>query len=111
MRMPIAVFLAVAAVAAAGCSRTSDHRTTTYQTPSQTVAATQQPPARIPMTDAQIIGVLDFANQQEIQEGQVAQQRAASAAVRDFATRMQRDHAMMQQQGSNLASRLNVMAA
>ena len=108
MRMPLLVLFA-AVIIAVGCSRTSDYKGTTYQTRSETMTTAQ--PARVPLTDAQIIGVLDFANQQEIQEGQVAQQRAASAAVRDFATRMQRDHAALAQQGSNLASRLNVMPA
>ena len=111
MRIPVLVLLAAASLAV-GCSKTSDYRTSTYQAPPQTAAVTQPaPPARIPLTDPQIIGLLDFANQQEIQEGQMAQQRAASVAVRDFATRMQRDHMTLQQGGSNLASRLNVVPA
>jgi putative membrane protein len=96
-------WLAVASALTAGCMHDTDRR-----------AAYEPAPAlheRSALNDAQIIGLLDQINRHEIDDGRLAEQRAASPAVRDFADRMARDHGMMQQQAGNLASRLNVIPA
>ena len=60
------------------------------------------------MSNAEIIGVLNAIDHNEIDAGQLALQKAPTPEVRSFASRMVREHEMMMQNTGRLAYRLNV---
>jgi putative membrane protein len=103
-----ALCLAAATVLAAGCADRNDEvRPVVYQPATSTSTASARPA----LTEPQIIGMLETINQTEVQDAQLAQQRASSPQVREYATRLQTDHSMLTQHGSNLSSRLNLAPA
>ena len=61
-----------------------------------------------PLTDANIVYILDHANMLDSSAGSVAAQKGTSADVREFATMMMRDHHSLRQQGQALATKLGV---
>lgn len=54
--------------------------------------------AAMPMTDAQIAGVIDFANNAEIQQAQLAQSKSKDAHVASFASMMIEQHSKAKQE-------------
>ncbi|HLV21753.1 MAG TPA: DUF4142 domain-containing protein [Polyangiaceae bacterium] len=60
------------------------------------------------LSDAQITAVTAAANQAEIREAQLAQQKAQSPEVKQFAQMMIRDHTQAQQKQSRLESQLGL---
>ena len=60
------------------------------------------------MSNAEIIGVLNAIDHNEIDAGQLALQKAPTPEVRSFASRMVREHEMMMQNTDRLAHRLSV---
>jgi putative membrane protein len=68
-------------------------------------AATGQDKA---LDDATIIAIFDAANTADIETGALADTRATSKEVRDFGAMLARDHAMVRQQGRDLAAKLGV---
>jgi putative membrane protein len=63
------------------------------------------------LTDANILAILEASSFHTIQESKLAQQRAANPDVRLLASRLTQDHQALQQETSNVASRLNVTPA
>lgn len=59
-------------------------------------------------TDAQIAAIVVAANQVDVEAGKLAESKARSGAVRNFANLMVRDHTAVNQSASDLVSRLHV---
>jgi putative membrane protein len=62
-------------------------------------------------TDANIVALLDEANQADSSAGAIASTKGTSAAVREFAKRMERDHHKLRSDGAALAKKLNITPA
>lgn len=112
----IATAAGLALVMAACADDSSSRRSTTVMPDGRTVMdhrggadsrMTEERMARR-ITDANMLAILESANRNTIQESKLAQQRASHPDVRLFANRLQTDHEMMLQQGSNVASRMNM---
>ena len=61
-----------------------------------------------PKNDSEIIQAVHTANVGEIGAGQLARERAASQAVKDFAVMMVQDHEKMDQSGKDVAAKLKI---
>jgi putative membrane protein len=98
----------------AGCSGDSGSRRTTISQTSETTNVEGRDAVMRPtraLTDANILAILEAANKGEIMEAKLAQQRAMNPEVRLYASRMTQEHQALLDQGSNLASRLNITPA
>jgi len=62
-------------------------------------------------SDANIVALLDEANVADSSAAAIARTKGTSSSVRDFATRMMRDHHTLRAQGAALAKKLNVTPA
>jgi putative membrane protein len=60
------------------------------------------------ITDAQIAAIVVTANQVDIDAGMLAESKATSADVKDFAKQMVTDHTGVNKQATDLATRLNL---
>ena len=58
--------------------------------------------------DATIVAIFDAANTADIETGKLAAERGSTVAVREFGAMLARDHAMVRQQGRDLARKLGV---
>jgi putative membrane protein len=65
-------------------------------------------PAQSALDDPTIVAIFDAANTADIETGQLAAERGASEAVREFGAMLARDHRMVRQQGRDLAAKLGV---
>ena len=72
-----------------------------------TQQATPEGP-RAALDDPTIVAIFDHANTADIETGRVATQRGHSKEVRQFGAMLARDHAMVRQQGRDLAQKLGV---
>jgi len=64
-----------------------------------------------PLTDANIVALLDEANRADSAAGALAVTKASNKAVKDFARLMMNEHHALRQQGQQLAKKLNVTPA
>jgi len=108
--------LALAALAAAACSKKENYGADTTAAASSTVtgdtsAMSAGAPAAGTWTDANIFALLDHANAADSAAGSIAATKATSSAVREFARRMTRDHHQLRTQGADLAKKLNITPA
>src|SRR5687768_14705650 len=76
----------------------------------------QQHPTQVParsaapaLDDATIVAIFDNANTADIETGKLAAERGHSKEVRQFGAMLARDHAMVRQQGRDLAKKLGVI--
>ncbi len=69
-------------------------------------AATAQ--TRTALNDPTIVAIFDAANSYDIEAGALAEKKAKSHDVREFAEMIQRDHRAVRQQGRDLAASLKV---
>jgi putative membrane protein len=60
------------------------------------------------LDDPTIVAIFDAANTADIETAALAQDRAGSKTVREFAAMLARDHKMVRQQGRDLAAKLGV---
>ena len=67
------------------------------------------PPA--PLTDGNIVYVLDQANRLDSAAGAIAATKGTNSEVREYGTRMTRDHHNLRKQGQDLATKLGVAPA
>jgi putative membrane protein len=67
--------------------------------------------AGAPLTDANIVALLDEANQADSAAGALAVTKATSKEVKDFAKLMMSEHHALRKQGQQLAKQLNVTPA
>jgi putative membrane protein len=94
-RNTIAVTLVAAAIAVAGVVAVS--------------SSAQSEPAPGPtLNDPTIVAIFDAANTWDIETGNLARQRGATKAVREFGEMIARDHTAVRQQGRDLAAKLGV---
>jgi putative membrane protein len=94
-----------------GCSTTetrSSRTTITHNPPATSTSTMRESDMRPMLSDANILAIIEAANTGEVQEGQLAQQRASNPQVRLFASKVTQDHRVLLEQGSNLASRMNI---
>src|SRR5687768_2773175 len=71
-------------------------------------AATDTTGASAPLTDANIVALLDEANKADSAAGALAVTKATNKAVKDFAHLMMGEHHALREQGQQLAKRLKV---
>ncbi len=64
--------------------------------------------AAAPPTDPQIAAIVVTANQVDIDAGKLAERKAASSAVKEFAQRMVADHSSVNKSAAELVQRLHV---
>jgi putative membrane protein len=93
--LPFALGIAVAASQA--------HPMAAQETPKPAAKAHQ--PA---LDDPTIVAIFDNANTSDIETGKLASERGHSKEVRQFGAMLARDHAMVRQQGRDLAKKLGV---
>ena len=108
--------LALAALAAAACSKKENYGADTTAAASSTVtgdtsAMSAGAPAAGTWTDANIFALLDQANAADSAAGSIAATKATSSQVREFAREMMRDHHRLRTQGADLAKKLNITPA
>lgn len=74
----------------------------------QRLASAPAPVAVAALDDATIVAIFDAANTWDIQTGNLAATRGASADVRQFGRMIAHDHTVVRQQGRDLAAKLHV---
>jgi putative membrane protein len=62
----------------------------------------------VALDDATIVAIFDNANTADIETGNLAAKRGSTNEVRQFGAMLARDHAMVRQQGRDLAKKLGV---
>jgi putative membrane protein len=101
----VTMMLAVSAAASAlACSHEREVMTPASRTTSMPGQGDSDSKERA-LSDAQIAGILEAANQAEIQQGTLAQRMARRPEVRDFATMMVTDHSKALEDGRHLATK------
>ena len=104
--------LAVATFAVAACKGKNESYgsvdTTKPATSSTDTSARAAAPAAPALTDANIVAILDFANESDSAFGALAVKKAKSADVKKFARLMEGEHHMLRREGQQLAKKLNV---
>jgi putative membrane protein len=73
-----------------------------------TAVAFGRSPEAAALDDPTIVAIFDAANTADIETGQLAADRGASAEVRQFGAMLVRDHKVVRQQGRDLATKLGV---
>lgn len=73
-----------------------------------TAVASGRSPEATALDDPTIVAIFDAANTADIETGQLAADRGASAEVRQFGAMLVRDHKAVRQQGRDLAKKLGV---
>lgn len=116
-----AVMLGLGLLLATACTPKSDRTDTTRgtaadrgtsQTASADTNAVPAPaPTAAPLTDANIVALLDEANQADSAAGAFAASRATNADVKAYARMMMSEHHGLRAQGQQLAKRINVTPA
>jgi putative membrane protein len=109
--------LAVAACSLAACGKkdnnaadtTAASSTTTSMDTSSTAASSTG--AGGTWSDANIVALLDEANQADSSAGSIASTKGTAGAVRTFGRDMMRDHHQLRAQGAALAKKLNITPA
>jgi putative membrane protein len=71
-------------------------------------AANTAQPAQAPMSDANILALLDEANVADSTTGSIAATKGTSSQVKAFGRDMMRDHHAMRQQGTTTAKQANI---
>src|SRR6266581_3217310 len=101
-----------AAVAMAACRKSENYTpdTGTAAAADTGMAAAPATALPAPLTDANIVFILDNANMLDSAAGAVAATKGTSADVREFGKRMMRDHHSLRKQGQDLAKKLKVTA-
>jgi putative membrane protein len=74
-------------------------------------AAVPAAPTPPPLTDVNIVAILDAANAADSAAGKIASTKGTRADVKDFGRMMMRDHHALRKQGEDLAKKLNVTPA
>jgi putative membrane protein len=82
--------------------------TTKAATATDTTARAATTPAAPALTDANIVAILDAANESDSAFGAMAVKKTKNPQVRQFARLMMAEHHMIRQQGQQLAKKLNV---
>jgi putative membrane protein len=108
-----AAWLVIISLAACGDrERTADVRDTVPAGPETGMAgdtaAAADAAGDAPFTDANIVALLDEANQADSAAGALAVTKATNKAVKDFARLMMGEHHALREQGQQLAKRLKV---
>ena len=88
-----------------GSVDTTKPATSSTDTSARAAAAPAAAPA---LTDANIVAILDFANESDSAFGALAVKKAKSADVKKFARLMEGEHHALRVQGQQLAKKLNV---
>jgi putative membrane protein len=103
------VLLGACALTAA-CSKSQAKIDTSALAPdtTATAAAVPVPPVPAPLTDANIVALLDEANAADSAWGAIAASKGTNAAVKDYGRMMMRDHHALRRQGMDLAKKLNL---
>jgi putative membrane protein len=76
--------------------------------PAAAPESTAAPATTAALTDPEIAAIVVAANEVDIQAGEQAQSKATDQRVKDFAQRMITDHTAVNQQASDLVSKLGV---
>jgi putative membrane protein len=108
--------LAIAALTLAACSKKESSSADTTAAPSTTSADTSAMAAGAPSTsgnwtDNNIFALLDEANMADSAAGAIAATKGTASSVREFGTRMMRDHHQLRAQGEVLAKKLKIIPA
>src|SRR6185369_9984738 len=86
----------VAAIAVAGATIASVRASSLGATP------------RAALDDPTIVAIFDAANTWDIETGKLAEKKGTTKEIRDFGAMLAHDHAMVRQQGRDLAKKLGV---
>jgi putative membrane protein len=65
-------------------------------------------PSKAPLTDAQILGILDAANGDEVDQGKIAEAKGHAQAVKRFGKMMIEEHTAAKEKGRGLAKALSL---
>ncbi len=98
-------------VALGACSKGDNAAVDTTGTALTPVDSTPVAAAPAPLTDANIVYILDNANVLDSSAGSVAATKGTNSEVRDFGKMMMRDHHALRQMGQDLAKKLAVTPA
>jgi putative membrane protein len=74
-------------------------------------AAPAAAPAPAPLTDANILALLDEINMADSANGNLAASKGTAAAVKSFGRDMERDHHTLRKSGQDLAKKINITPA
>jgi putative membrane protein len=108
------VFVVVGACALwAACSKGGANADSAAAADSAAKAAAAAPaaPAPAPLTDANIVALLDNANETDSAAGNIAATKGTNAEVKSFGREMMRDHHALRKMGQDLAKKLNLTPA
>ncbi len=107
-RTPIAALCAAALVSACAKGDSAADSAKLADSAAAAMAAPAAAPAAPGLTDANIVALLDGANQTDSTAGAIAAGMATHADVKSFARDMMRDHHALRVAGQDLAKKLNV---
>jgi putative membrane protein len=113
MRLNQAIAVAGACALVAACSKGDSKADSAAiaDSAAKATAAASAPPAPAPLTDANIVAILDNANATDSAAGKVASEKGTSSDVKDFGKMMMRDHHSLRKSGQDLAKKLNLTPA
>jgi putative membrane protein len=98
-------------VAIAACAKKDNSADSAAAADSAAKAAAAAAPtttAPAPLTDANILALLDEANAGDSAGGDLASKKGTAASVKDFGKMMMRDHHALRKGGQDLATKINV---
>jgi putative membrane protein len=98
----------------AACSKGGGNADSAAAADSAAKAAAAAPPAApapAPLTDANIVAILDNANVTDSSAGNIAATKGTNAEVKSFGRDMMRDHHALRKAGQDLAKKLNLTPA
>jgi putative membrane protein len=105
-----ALLITMAVLAGCGGKSAAELAADSTRIADSTARANAPPPAPVPpaLTDGQIVGIVQLANQAEINDGKQASSRATSGMVKSFARMMVTDHEQMHKETGKLADSLKM---
>lgn len=100
--------LAFGALALGACAKKDGSVADTTATEGTGAPAAAVSVTETPLTDANIVAILDNANASDSTWGAIASMKGTSAEIRNFGKTMMRDHHALRQAGQELAKKLSV---
>ena len=108
---PVAWLTVISLAACGDRDQSLADRDTAAAVPETGMSADTAAAADAPLTDPNIVALLDEANMADSSAGAVASKKATNKAVKDFARLMMSEHHALRKQGQQLAKQLNVTPA
>jgi putative membrane protein len=108
MKKIVLSLLALAVLTGCGGEEAEEQEIATLETAAAPAESAPAAPAPGALTDPEIADIVVAANQVDVEAGELAKSKATNPEVREFAERMITDHTAVNQQATELVTRLGV---